>query len=279
VARRDRRDPIERGRRHLGPLLKGPGRSADNATVKSSSLSAGRWCWMLIVAAIAAVTGLTMFGPSSGRAWESPEMLFSLVTVSAAACVFGATVVIALADRRDMAEIGLLGSAMMVTSVMPLVHGLTTPGVLYEDNAAFDASSFLALPVAVAVASPLFAPSTSFGRWASRHWRDWTLLSLLGVFILASIVVFFPDWIDTPDPHAPITIAMSVGMLVAVAMLSVRQLRLYELGGHPSHLVASISFALLSVTALLPTIETAYSAAFWWLHLAGALGVAGCASA
>ena len=232
-------------------------------------------CWGLLVAAIGVVTALTMLDPVSAVTWENPEMLFSLVTVSAAACIFGATVVIALADRRDMAEIGLLGAAMMVTSVMPLVHGLTTPGVLYDSTEAFAASSFLALPVAVAVAFPLLASRTSLGRWAARHWRDWTLLALLGVFVLASIVVFFPDWIDTPDPHAPVTVAMSVGTLAAIVALSVRQLRLYDLGDHPSHLVAAIAFALLSVTALLPTVETAYSAAFWWLHLAGALGVAG----
>ncbi|MEZ5294750.1 MAG: hypothetical protein R2697_00310 [Ilumatobacteraceae bacterium] len=41
-----------------------------------------------------------------------------------------------------MAEIGLLGTALMVTSVLPLVHGLTTPGVLYGDNEAFRTSIY-----------------------------------------------------------------------------------------------------------------------------------------
>lgn len=238
-------------------------------------MSAGRLCWTLLLVTLAAVTAVTVFGPLSERTWDNPEMLFSLVTVSASMCVIAATVVIALADRRDMAEIGLLGAALMVTSVLPLVHGLVTPGVLYGANEAFRTSIYLSLPVAVAVASPMLFASTTFGRWAARRWRDWTLLTLLGVFVLAAVVVFFPDWITPPPPHATFTVAMSIGMLLAVGSLSMRQLRLYDLGGHPSHLVASLSFALLSVTALLPVVETTYSAVFWWMHLAGVLGVMG----
>jgi putative nucleotidyltransferase with HDIG domain len=118
-------------------------------------------------------------------------------------------------------------------------------------------------------------PTTVFGRWAARRWRDWTLLALLGVFVLASVVVFFPDWLTPPAPHSAATIAMAVAMVVAVGSLSMRQLRLYDLSGHSAHLIASISFTFLSVTALLPTVETPYSAMFWWCHVAGLLGVLG----
>ena len=64
--------------------------------------------------------------------------------------MIAATIVIALADRREMAEVGLLGSALMIASMMPLVHGLVTPEVLYTDTEAFRASAFLSLPIAVA---------------------------------------------------------------------------------------------------------------------------------
>ena len=238
-------------------------------------LTPGRLIWLTTLIAMAIVTGLTLFGPFGDRRWEQPELLLSLVTVAATVCVIGATIVIALADRREMAEIGLLGSALMAASVMPLVHGLVTPEVLYDQTEAFRTAAFLSLPIAVAVAAPLFLSSTSFGRWAARRWRDWTLLSLLGVFVVAAVVVFFPDSIVVPGPTDPLTIAVSVAMLLALGSLSLRQLRFYELGRQSSNLIASISIALLGVTALLPMAEAAYSPGFWWFHLTGALGVLG----
>jgi HD-GYP domain-containing protein (c-di-GMP phosphodiesterase class II) len=243
--------------------------------VSSFRLSTGRLIWVLVVAATVGVSALSLTGAVGSSVWEKPELLFSIATVAAATCVIGATIVIALADQRNMAEIGLLGTALMVTSVLPLVHGLVTPGVLYDDNAAFRTSSFLAVPVAVAVAAPLFWPNSSFGRWAARRWRDWTLLALLGVFIISSVIVFFPDLVSVPEPSSPLTVAMAVVAVMATGTLSLRQLRLYELGGRPANLVASLSIILLASAALLPLVETPYNAGFWWLHVAGALGVIG----
>lgn len=238
-------------------------------------LSFSGMIWFVSAAALAAVSALTVFGPFGERTWVQPELLFSLVTVAAATCVIGATIVIALADRRQMAEIGLLGTALMAASVLPLVHGLVTPGVLYEESQAFRTSAFLTLPVAVALSTPLLLPNTAFGRWAARNWRDWSLLSLMGVFMFASALVFFPDVIAAPAPMATPTVVVSVVMATAFVVLSRRQLRYFQLGRRVANLTASLSLLLLAVTALLPLVETPYSAGFWWLHGAGALGVLG----
>lgn len=221
------------------------------------------------------VTLFVMFGPLSNAQWEQPRLLFSMVAVAAAVCVIGATIVMALADRREMAEIGLIGSALMAASVMPLVHGLVTPGVLYDTTAAFNAAAFLSLPVAVLVSIPLLRPHSTFGRWAARHWRDWTLVSVLGVFILSAVLVFFPDAIVAPGPSDPLTIIVALSMLVALGSLSFRQLRFYELGRQNANLIASASIALLAIAALLPLSPDPYTPAFWWLHLTSALGVLG----
>lgn len=238
-------------------------------------LSSSGVVWYVAAAVLAVVSAVTAFGPFGDRVWEQPELLFSVVTVAAATCVIGATIVIALADRREMAEIGLLGTTLMAASVLPLVHGLVTPGVLYDETAAFGTSAFLTLPVAVALATPLLLPSSAFGRWAAQRWRDWTLLSLVGVFLLASALVFFPDAIPTPAPDSAATVVVSFAMAAAFVVLSRRQLRYFELGRRGANIVASLSLLLLAVTALLPLVQTAYGAAFWWLHAAGALGVLG----
>lgn len=236
-------------------------------------MSPGRRSWVITVSVLVAVTAIAIVADSG--AWERPQLMFSLVTVAATTCVIAATVLIAMADRAQMAEVGLLGAALMAASVLPLVHGLVTPDVLYQDNAAFRTSLMFAMPVAALVASPLIFPNTTFGRWAARRWRDWTLLALLGVFALASLVVFLPDLISTPGPRDPFTISIAVVMVGVVGAMSLRQLHLYELGQRLPNLVAALSLALLSATALLPIVGAPYSAASWWLHAAGAIGVIG----
>jgi HD-GYP domain-containing protein (c-di-GMP phosphodiesterase class II) len=238
-------------------------------------MTPGRCAWLAAVAIVVGVTVATMVGPLSDATFTSPSLLFSLVTVSAVACVLGATIVIALADKRSLAEIGLLGSALMAASVMPLVHGLVTPGVLYDETAAFRTAAFLSLPVATLVVAPLLVPHSAFGRWAARRWRDWTLLALLGVFVLASVVVAFPTAIEVPGPTEPVTIAITAGLVVVLLALSLRQLRYYDLGSQPANLVASLSLVVLAVTALMPLSTTDYTVGFWWTHIAGVVGVMG----
>jgi HD-GYP domain-containing protein (c-di-GMP phosphodiesterase class II) len=252
-----------------------PRRGADDLGVKGSNRSSGRAAWLATAGTLAAGTLLTLFGPFGDVAWRQPTVLFALVTISAAICIAGATFVIALADRREMAEIGLLGSALMAASVMPLVHGLVTPDVLYDNTSAFRTAAFLSLPIAVAVAAPLFRPQSSFGRWAARNWRNWTLLSLLGVFTIGGVVVFFPDAISVPGPRDPLSVVVSLAMVAAMATISLRQLRYFGIGRQPANLMASLSLLALSGTALLPLAADDYSPGFWWLHVAGALGVLG----
>ena len=231
--------------------------------------------WGLPAAGMALATLATMVGPLASGRWEHPRGLFSLMTVAALACVLAATVVIALADRREMAEVGLLGTMLMAASVMPLVHGLVTPGVLFDETEAFRSSAFLALPIALLGGLPLFTPHSRFGRWAARHWRDWTLLSLLAVFIVASVIVFFPDLVVTPGPRSSLTVVVTVAVVSAFAALSMRQMRLYVLGRLAANLVASLSLLAIAVMGLAPIVVDRYTAGFWWTHVAGAVGVIG----
>jgi hypothetical protein len=239
------------------------------------TLTTGRRAWLAVVALLGGATVVSFFGPWGDRTFEHPQLLFAMVITSALLCVAAATVVIALADRRELAELGLLGSALMAASVMPLVHGLVTPDVLYDGTEAFRTSVFLSLPIALAAGAPLLTPHSAFGRWASRHWRDWSLLCLLGVFAIGAVVVSYPDTIGMPSPSSPVTIAVCAALTAGVLAISLRQLRFYELGNQPANLGASVSLVLLADTALLPLIGDDYSLAFWWLHVVGVAGVLG----
>ncbi|MGA1438678.1 MAG: HD-GYP domain-containing protein [Ilumatobacteraceae bacterium] len=237
--------------------------------------TSGQMTWASVAVGLLFISLLTSFGPAADRVIDRPEVLLVLAGGAALLAVFGATVVIALADRRKLAEIGLLGTALMAASLLPLVHGLVTPGVIYEDSAAFRASSFLTLPVAIALGAPLLVPNSSFGRWASRRWRDWTLLTLLVVFVLAAVLAVAPDAIEVPAPGNIVTIVVSLAMAVCFVVLSWRQLVYYEIGRRSSNLIASVSFLFIGATAFQPMVQTQYGLAFWWFHLAGGVGVFG----
>lgn len=243
--------------------------------MKRVAVSPSRLVWAAAASGLAAAVWLTVGGPLGDTTWERPGLLFALVTAAAGACILAATVVIALADRWGTAEIGLLGTTLMAASVLPLVHGLVTPDVVYEQSEAFRSSAYLTMPVAVALGLPLLVPGSAFGRWAARRWHEWTLLSLTAVFALAALIVFFPDALVLPGPDAATTTIVAVVMASALLALSLRQLRFYELGRRVPNLVASISLLLVSASALLPTVGTAYGAGFWMLHVAGAAGVLG----
>jgi putative nucleotidyltransferase with HDIG domain len=239
------------------------------------SLTRGRRAWLATVALLGGATVASFLGPWGDRTYEHPQLLFALVIFSAVTCVIAATIVIALADRRELAELGLLGSALMAASVMPLVHGLVTPDVLYDHTEAFRTSVFLSLPIALAAGAPLLTPHSAFGRWASKHWRDWSLLCLLGVFAIGSVVVSYPDTLVMPSPSSPATVAICAALTAGVLAISLRQLRFYDLGHQSANLGASLSLVLLANTALLPLTGDDYSLAFWWLHIAGVAGVLG----
>ena len=255
--------------------LKLTGSTADMHLVENSHRPLGRLRWGLMATGMAAATIATMVGPLASHQWVHARGLFSLMTVAALTCVLAATVVIALADRREMAEVGLLGTMLMAASVMPLVHGLVTPDVLFDETEAFRTTAFLALPIALLGGLPLFAPHSAFGRWAARHWRDWTLLSLLAVFIVASVVVFFPDLIVAPGPRDWFMIVVTAAVVAACAALSMRQKRLYDLGHLPANLVASVSLLAIAVMGVGPLVVDPYTTGFWWTHVVGALGVIG----
>ncbi len=248
---------------------------ADLQVVDSSHRSAGRARRVAVVGVLAGATAVALYGPIGARLWVQPELLFSLVTVTALASLIAATVVVAIGDRRNDAEIGLLGAMLMAASVLPLVHGLTTPGVLFDATEAFRTSSFLTMPVALAVGSPLLAPRSAFGRWSARRWRDWTLLAVLGVFVLGSLIVFVPDWIVVPAPERPATIVTTAVAVLAVLSLAARQIRFYDLGRRGANLVIAVSLTLLAVAACVPLSTAPYSLGFWWVHVAGAVGVVG----
>ena len=130
------------------------------------------WC-ALVAPAILLMLG-TLRGPLAQWEWVSPRAAAWSIVAVTLGCTLAAAVTVVIGWRRHLAEVAILGAAFVAASILPLVHGLTIPGVLYGANTAVALSAFLAVPAAVAAALPILLP-VGLGRGVARLWRAWSV--------------------------------------------------------------------------------------------------------
>ena len=230
--------------------------------------------WLLAVPAM--VLGAVAVGGAADGGWQQPGW-FALVTGGAAlVAMVVATAVVAIADRTDTAEQGLLGSVVLSASVMAGVHAVLTPGVIIDSTAASPAPSLLTTPFAAAFAAPLLLRSTGCGRWAARHWRAWTLVGLSVAFAVGSVAVAAPEALVVDLDRSPALLAVAATSASAFVLLAVSRRRLATRIGS-AHGVISLSLASLAGGALAPLAD-AGSVGSWIAHLATAGGLVGAAT-
>ena len=88
--------------------------------------------WLTVIGLGAALLIAGVWWPPLARPfWVSPLGLFWIVVPAASLCWCGGLVALLIGWRDDLAEVAILGAAICVQSVLALVHGLTSPGVLF----------------------------------------------------------------------------------------------------------------------------------------------------
>ena len=231
------------------------------------------WTWIVLV-------GLQLgagLAPGTRPLWESPMALFLIVLIAASLCVVASGAVLVVAWSSDGAELGMLAAFAMSVSVLPLVHGLTTPGVLYEQNAATMSSVMLALPWASIAVAPLVAPRSSFGRWVSRRWKPWVSLHLVLLLGLAAGLLVRPSMLPAPQFGAASSVVVACLSLVVCGALSIRHLRLSWISGSVRPLMVAVGFAFIGASGLVWVARAPFTAGFWLAHLFDIVGVLGLA--
>ncbi len=215
---------------------------------------------------------LTDFGPLGDKTWTAPSVLFWTVLVVSVLCAVGALTIVVMGWRRRLAEMTILGATLYAASALPFVHGITTPDVLSGSNTSHWQAAFLAIPVALTVASPL---------WIGRRWncpfvtyfRTWTVGTMVAVSAIAAALVADQDWLPAPHPGS-MSAYLVVGVsLAGTAALAIRQIDLYELGGRRASLVAAVGFGVFGLSSLVWVMAAPYSIGFWAAHVADAIGV------
>jgi putative nucleotidyltransferase with HDIG domain len=211
--------------------------------------------------------------PGTTPLWTSPVAMFWIVVIAASMCAIAAAVVIVVATKQDLAELGLVGAFGWAVSVLPLVHGITAPGVLYGDNAATMSSVMLALPVASVAVLPLAAPTA---RWSLAVVRNWHVLAAGHVgfaTVLAAFLLLFPNAIPAPRMGAMSSVAISIASLSVCFVISLRHLRLSWVGRSRKSVAVSMGFALLGVSNLVWVGQVPFTAGFWLAHALDIMGV------
>ena len=135
----------------------------------------GFWiaAWAIAVATQVGLPFLPFGDTPIGNAY----LLFWIVVIAAGLCIVASIGVLWRAWVQDTAELGLVGVFFLAVSILPFVHGLTTPGVLVGPNEATMTSVLWATPLACAAAAPMLAPR----RWAAAilgHWRSWAIVHI-----------------------------------------------------------------------------------------------------
>ena len=231
--------------------------------------------WIAALGGGTAIEAWLLLGPLSRRTWTSPVALFVIVTVAASLCAVAAIPVLVRAHRTDSAEFGTVAAAMFGLSVLPLVHGLTAPGVLYGPNDAVTTSVLLASPVAVLTCLPLLAPRSKLGRSLARRWRRWTTACIVGAVTLAATLLVRPDLIPAPPARSAVPIAVMLGCFSAMAAVSFRELRLYWISQHPAFFAASLAIGFIALTSTVWMGRQPFTIGWWVVHALDVIGVFG----
>lgn len=241
-------------------------------TAKRSPARLRVWWSAIWLGLIAAQVSASIL-PGDRALWVSPHALFWLVVVAASGCAIAAGFVVVIAWRDDTAELGLLGSFAMAVSVLPLVHGITTPGVLYGPNDATMSSVFWALPTASLAVVPLAAPRSRWARAVTRRWRTVVSAHLALAVALGVGLLVEPSLLPVWPMSSPTAITVAVAAMAVCVALSYRQLRLAGIAGSAKPFAVSVGFALVGVSSLVWLGRAPYTAGFWSAHVFDIAGV------
>jgi hypothetical protein len=228
--------------------------------------------------AFVGVVGTVVLLSSAGVTWDQPSAFAAVGALAAVITMAASVVAIAVADRSNVAELGLIGNGLLSMSVVGAAHAAVTPAALYEDNAAFGVAGLLVVPSFVLSSLPVLLATTNFGRWAARRWRDWSILSTFVAFVVAFALTGLPDVWPNVSARGLVSVAVCGASFIAVIAPARRFRRRFAISGSNGSLIVPIAFVGLALTAFAP-MTNAFGIGFWGVRALGfvaALTLAGC---
>lgn len=240
-----------------------------------------KYSWLWIASFL--VPGLVQFALSSGdfgRQYESPLVLFWLVVIAASGCVVIAAALLLRANRRDEPELGYIAVFFFAVSALPLVHGITTPGVIYGNNPTTMAAVVWAIPTGLLASAPMLLPERLRRRIAPAVASWWipSAVAVISTLAVALLVLNHFDagaasWIPVWPPGSFASIVLIALSFVLPITLGRRQLFLAQVAGTSAPLVIAAGFGFVAASAFAQLAATPYTIGFWVAHVLDISGV------
>ena len=222
------------------------------------------WWW----ASLLTIGGLQLVMPfvPGGREQLGTELLlFWVVVIAASLCAVTALAATVRAWRDDTADLGFVGGFYMAVSLLPLVHGITTPGVLYGPNEATMTSVQWSITAAVIAAAPMLAPRPIAARLAA-HWRPWVVTNIVFQVALSVTLLVSPSLLPLAGMGSTGARIMAATMFVICAVLSRRHARLHRIARKPGTMAVSIAYLLIGASGLVWVADAPMTVGFWLAH-------------
>lgn len=205
--------------------------------------------------------------------FSSPTTLFWLVTIAASSCVIPASMLIVRSTRTRSIELSFVGLFYLAVSVLPLVHGLTVPGVLVGNNTSTMTSVFWAIPVGVVLASPTLLPMRWQRRLVPRYWRQWTIGGIFVVSGFAGLLLVNQNLLTMHEPGSAFAMVVATFSILGCIALSVRGLELARIAQRAIPLAPSAGYSFVAASATMWFVGAEYSVGFWIAHSLDIVGV------
>jgi putative nucleotidyltransferase with HDIG domain len=237
-----------------------------------SSVTARARTW-IIGLWIVAVATLLLASVASDTVWYAPLLLFWVVVIGASGCAAFAAVLVRRAFASASAETALFGSFVWAVSILPLAHGLLTPGVLYDANEAFVLSVQLAIPFGAISVLPLAFPRSRAANRIAARWRTLVPVHMAASAAVAVALLVRPDAIPAAPTGSPAAIAIAIGSMVIAWGLSWRHAGLAVISGSRAPFAVSVGLVLVGSVPSIFFAADGYGLAFWLAHLLDIVGV------
>jgi putative nucleotidyltransferase with HDIG domain len=229
---------------------------------------------LFLIAASAAVPAAVMhFVVSEDKAPVTPvQHLFIMAIGSCIAALSSIALMLAGFRRRETRAV-VAGGAFAAMTLILMIHGLATPGVILGPNGVVAVAGGLALPAGGAILTLAALPALR----GPRHLRTVARgISALLVLIVALGVVAFvcaSDIPSVPDYESPEAIALlAIGVALFLVVAS-RAVRTYALTRRTGDLLVVIGIVWLGVALVPVLVLDPYTWVWWCGHALELLGV------
>ncbi len=204
---------------------------------------------------------------------ESPLLLFWTVLVAASLCVLAAIATHYVASSENLAELGLMSGFTFSLSALPLVHGITTPGVIFGPNEATMSSVLWAGPIAAIAILPVALPKSDFRRSILKHWRLFSRVHMALVTMVALVLIMRTTALPAYPMRSPGALLVGGASILACILLSIRHLRLARIADSTGPFAVSCGFILVGASNGVWLGSAPFTPIFWFAHLVDISGV------